>query len=349
MRAQQSAASSRVFERPLGDGSPAPYYEYRDTAMSSSAPYKPEWIKELRVVADNDPANPDVAFNKGHLLHQLTFFVGAVNFYWIVDGKNHCMPMSTGDSCYITPFVPHSFTSRNAGALGLILAVTYAGRVRHALESLSHYTATQLEEVAASLEDTADAFAARLARHRDNQSLSVGELSTRLQASGVERQRADTLATGRAAADATELTQLADALLVREADLVVNCPYPGEEIVTRQIATTPSRNLPDTNRAAYKLTELAKTRNQPELCGFDVELLSGEDQTMSFRYGLHEYLFNYGESTVEIGWGHERNAALEPGDSAYIRPKYRAPSAGPGQGASGDDAGARRSRRCGIQ
>jgi hypothetical protein len=36
----------------------------------------------------------------------------------------HCHEMKHGDSNHILPFVPHSFTSRNAAAPGLILAVT---------------------------------------------------------------------------------------------------------------------------------------------------------------------------------------------------------------------------------
>ena len=321
MRAQESAASARVFERPMRDGALAPYYEYRDTAMSSSAPFKPEWIKELRLVDDDDPHNPDVAFNKGHLLHQLTFFIGEVNFYWIVDGEKHCMPMHTGDSCYITPFVPHSFTSRNPDAPGLILAVTYAGKVRGALESLSHYTAAQLESTAASLQDELSAFAARLAKFRDNQSLPIAALSQRLQDAGLAPARADSIAAGKVMASADELTRLADALAVREADLLVHLPKRGEYVVTSRHSATPARNLPDTNRPVCKLIDLAKPRNQPELCGFDLEMLGGDTDAVPFSHGLHEYLFNYGDAPVELSWGDgQRTTTLAPGDSAYVRP-----------------------------
>ena len=59
----QSAATSRIFNRLNQKGELTPYYEYRDTAMSRLAPYRPEWIRELRYVADSNPENPDVAFN----------------------------------------------------------------------------------------------------------------------------------------------------------------------------------------------------------------------------------------------------------------------------------------------
>ena len=50
--------------------------------MSRLGPFRPEWIKELRHVEDNDPHNPDVQFNNGHLMMQTTLFVGPVNFYY---------------------------------------------------------------------------------------------------------------------------------------------------------------------------------------------------------------------------------------------------------------------------
>ena len=81
MKKNESLASSRVYSRLNKEGRSSEYYEYRDTATSKLSPFRPEWIKELRVVSDNDPYNPDVAYNNGHLMHQMTTFVGPVNFY----------------------------------------------------------------------------------------------------------------------------------------------------------------------------------------------------------------------------------------------------------------------------
>ena len=47
--------------------------------------------------------------------------------------------MNTGDSCLITPYVPHSFTTRVAGAYAAIVAVTFSGGVRDALCDLVHH------------------------------------------------------------------------------------------------------------------------------------------------------------------------------------------------------------------
>ena len=69
-------------------------------------------------------------------MHQTTFFIGPVNFYWETGGKRYCAEMNTGDSNYITPFVPHSFASRDPEQPGLIIAVTFSGLVGRALTGL---------------------------------------------------------------------------------------------------------------------------------------------------------------------------------------------------------------------
>ena len=47
---ERAHASSRIFSRANRLGQPAPYYQYRDAAMSTLGPYRPDWIKELLTV-----------------------------------------------------------------------------------------------------------------------------------------------------------------------------------------------------------------------------------------------------------------------------------------------------------
>ena len=125
MRASISDKSSRIMSR-----GKKPYYLYKDTVMSKLSPFKPELITELQIVSDNNSNNIDVKFNNGHFLHQFTYFIGPVNFYYMLNGKKKVAVMNTGDSMYITPFVPHTFATRtNAKSNGLILALTYGGKL----------------------------------------------------------------------------------------------------------------------------------------------------------------------------------------------------------------------------
>lgn len=136
MTGKDASKTSRIFNRKNANGELLPFYEYRDSAMSKLGPFKPEWIKELRHVKNSDPKNPEVAYNNGHFLHQLTFFIGPVNFYWKEGEECFCEEMNTGDSNYITPFYPHSFSSRDKSEDAIIIAVTFGGDVRRAQKEM---------------------------------------------------------------------------------------------------------------------------------------------------------------------------------------------------------------------
>lgn len=320
MTAAQSASSRRVFDRRNDVGGLSPYYEYRDTAMSRIAPFKPEWIKELRVVTNAHPDNPDVAYNNGHLMHQTTFFVGPVNFYWKVNGQFHCAELNTGDSNYITPFVPHSFTSREASRPGVIIAVTYGGDVRRALSDFARLGAGAAEDLVADPRGPKEAFVRLLSRQAAAESLTKFQLITRMVTAGIEKGRAHALVSV-GGATKEEIETIAAALSIRPVDLLVTPLERNEEVVVRRRVNAVTRHYPDEGAPAYTLTELARTRHQPYLKGFDAAVLGGNNGDM--QHSLHEYLYNYGEVPVVLVWGEGRRANLAPNDSAYVRPAVK--------------------------
>ena len=339
MRAEDSLSTARIFDRNDSNGRPAPYYEYRDTAMSRIAPFKPEWIQPIRIVGDNNPDNPDVAYNNGHLMHQCTFFIGEVNFYWRTAGRNYCAEMNTGDSNYITPFVPHSFTSRNPDRPGLIVAVTYADHVRRAINEFRFIGADAAVELAGDSMNCTGAFLARLDRHLGAESLSRKELAERLETAGMAPSHAGALTDGRAVPSHEELVLLAEALHLRVQDLIVS-PMKDEEAVSVHFTKNSlSRPYPKGNKPRYRISELVRNRRQPGLRGFEMTVLDdGERTDGAFRHRLHQYVYNYGDVAVSIEWndGDENmSQTLEPNDSAYFRPMVAhsfAVSSGAGEG-----------------
>ena len=76
--------------------------------------------------------------------------VGPVNFYYTVRGERRCRPMSTGESCLITPYVPHSFASRDLSQYSAIVAVTFSTGVREVLNQASarNVLATRFRRIA---------------------------------------------------------------------------------------------------------------------------------------------------------------------------------------------------------
>ena len=142
MRTKESKKTSRIIERDN-----IKYYEYRDTAMVDSAPYRPEWIKQLQVVNDNSTKNKNLKWNKGHLLHQFTYFNGEVNFYYKISNKKKVSIMNTGDSMFISPYVPHTFTSRNQESNAHIIAVTFSDKIDTSIQNeISNYDENNLKD-----------------------------------------------------------------------------------------------------------------------------------------------------------------------------------------------------------
>lgn len=321
MRSAESKASSRVFGRADRNGARTPYYEYRDTAMSRLAPFRPEWIKEERVVFDNDPENPDVVYNNGHLLHQMTFFIGPVNFYYKLGSQAHCVEMTTGDSNYIMPFYPHSFASRDPHQLALIIAVTFGGDVRRAQKEL--YTLGHRGERYHLDFRTTPPRLGLLRQHLANARITPEVLGLLL------ARNSATLSLSKALdpdADLSplEIEELAAALQLHPSDLMA-APYASGDDV-RVVFRKDQEAYPFPSAAAphYLIRRLAQHRAMPLVRGLDLEVV-GLDFTpqAAFETGLHTYVYNYGDQAVKFSWtadGQSHQTVLEPEDSVYLQP-----------------------------
>lgn len=322
LTAAEARESSRVFTRKDRHGNLTPYYEYRDSAMSRLAPFRPEWIRELRLVDNADPENPDVAYNKGHFLHQTTFFVGPVNFYWEVDGRKYSAELTTGDSNYITPFWPHSFASRNAGELALIMAVTYGGEVARGREELARLGAANLPALTLEMRKEADAYAALLSRHLGNEALPRARFIDKCAAAGLAAERAEALLDARAVPSDKEIAAIAAVLAVTPRDLLPPTRRADEEVVVARRADAECYLYPDPQNATYEITRLARSRQQPYLKSFIVRPLAGR-RGAEMTVPLHQFLYNFGDEPVRLtsrDAESERDVVLAPGDSAYVLP-----------------------------
>jgi methylphosphonate synthase len=333
----ESEASARLLERAHPSASPNPaapvrteYYEYRDSAMSRNAPFRPEWIKVLRQVQDSDPDNRDVQMNNGHLMMQMTFFIGPVNFYWVnPEGKRCCKEMNTGDSNFIAPFVPHSFANRDATQDALIIAVTYGSQVKQALSLFGTLGGKQVGELSGNLRDSDSTRKARIKRQLDAECMTTENLMSSL-SNGHEpdAKRARALVEG-AEPSPAEAQQLASVLNVKPADLAVSSL---EEDVNFSVAEESARKarlcekgtngcIGSTTR--YELRPLVRNKHQPDLKSFDALIVDGDQPGPVLQVGLHQFVYNHGTQAVEILWGEDKKQqgrVLYPGDSAYVAP-----------------------------
>lgn len=310
---EAAESSSRVLDRKDKWGDQTPYYEYRDSAMSRCSQFRPEWIKVLRVVRSGDPLDPDIQMNNGHLMMQTTLFIGPVDFYWTDrHGEIHRREMNTGDSNYISPFVPHSFTARAESPEAIIIAVTYGGAVRRAFREVSRVGAVQVAKLAGDWRDPVEARKCLLKRRLDAECLTFEDLVDQLKMSPG---RVEELVAGQEAT-ASELQALAEVLQVRLSDLMV-CPLKDDEEV---VVTSAADSRSAARRwRSYVLAPLARTRHQPDLKTFELEVLDTAQPGEGLSCGLHTFVYHFGSVPVELTWS-KASALLRPGDSAYVAP-----------------------------
>jgi len=315
MRYEESKQSSRIMER-----AGRPYYEYRDTAMSKTAPFRPEWILELCSVDDNDPRNKSVQWNNGHFLHQFTYFVGEVNFYYIdSDGEKKVAVMNTGDSMYITPFVSHSFASRNGTKQpGLILALTYGNKItgdtQQELSTLSNLG----QEFVLDFSTAEKAISALIKYFRKISSLSLEEISKR---TNIPTEKIAEFESGKITPSTIDLQNLSKALTVNLRDLLPN-DKTENKVIVKHHDEGKKWFYPNQTRA-YEFVELANTTTLPFSKSFEIKINNTDNKELDLRAGLHQYVYNIDNNTITINWvldGQIFSEKIHPGDSLYIKP-----------------------------
>jgi len=319
MISEESKKSSRIMER-----AGKPYYEYRDTAMSTVAPFRPEWIMELCYVDNNDPSNPEAQWNNGHFMHQFTYFIGEVNFYYrTLNGEKKVAVMNTGDSMYITPFVAHTFTTRKgAKQNGLILALTYGNKLTgDTQQELSALSTTLGSEFALDFTSKQKATSALINFHREIANLSVEELSKR---TGIQKTDLKDFEEGLKTPTSPEIEKIVDALGINIRDLLPNDKIE-DKVVVKYNSEGRRWNFPESTKA-YQFVELASSTALPYSKAFEVYVQNANNQDLDLRAGLHQYMYNVGETSVIMTWESEEKThqrQINPGDSAYIKPFVR--------------------------
>ena len=319
MTGADSEASRRVFQRGGAD-----YYEYRDTAMSRLAMFRPEWIRMLCVVDDDDPHNPAVQWNNGHLLHQFTYFVGEINYYSEWRGTRSCAWVDTGDSVWGVPFARHSFTTRDPARRAFILALTYgSGLVGDAQKELSALGPEVAASYALPCTDGVETEAALLGQHIENTALTLEVLADTAR---VEEGRLGEVLAGRSRLDPDERRRLAAALRIREAELMAMGSDTQGGIALLRAGEAISWNYPSRAAADYRIVRLAGSALHSWTRGLQIEVLARREAGRAaapLHTGLHQYLYCLGPGLGEITWrygGRESEAVLSPGDSLYVKP-----------------------------
>ena len=326
MRAEESKKSARVFKRKDSLQKYTDYYEYRDTATSNISPFKPEWIKELRYVDNSDPENPDVAYNNGHFLHQMTAFIGPVNFYWEIDGKKYSSEMNTGDSNYITPFWKHSFATRSKNEDAIIIAVTFAGNAARARKEMYHLNKNAISNYFLDNRNNINAKALLLKQILDDRCINSKRFDQICKKNSIDL-NSDSITDGDKIDDIS-LVKVCEALDISPAIFDLPNHTLENEVVIKKKDSNESYILNDnTAKPDYKVSTLAHNKRMPQMFGFEFEILGNElNSNTQLKSSLHSYIYNFGDNPVNFSWVKENDNKdnlsdkIMPGDSIYVEP-----------------------------
>ena len=316
MKAEESSKSSRIMER-----AGKPYYEYRDTVMSTVAPFRPEWILELCSVSNNDPENSDIQWNNGHFMHQFTYFIGEVNFYYqSPNGKKNVAIMNTGDSMYITPFTRHSFATRESSKEnGLILAITYGGKLTGDVQQeLSALSVELGSNFALDFSSNESASGAILNFHRNISNLTLKELSKNTSISIDELKLFEN---GLKLPLISDLKKIANSLNINIRDLLPNDKIE-DKVIIKYHNEGKTWFYPE-NTNYYEFHELASTSTLPFSKSFEIKINDSKNSKLDLELGLHQYVYNIGNNSISLSWeinNQTYTESINPGDSLYLKP-----------------------------
>jgi len=238
--------------------------------------------------------------------------------------------------------VKHSFASRDPSQEAIIIAVTYGGSVRKALQDFGRMEGSAVERTAGDAREPEHYRQAVLQRYLADESLSEVAFTDRLSGGigggdAISASRAEALLGG-AEPSSAEVTQMAEALMVDPAELLVNPLRHRFEVAlsrggldgSSSISADPhyvqkpaAYRLGDEGGSGYDICPLARTPHQSQLKTMDVAVKADASEGPLLQTGLHQFMYVHGSTPVELEWGdeaEEKHRTLQPGDSVYVAP-----------------------------
>lgn len=290
---KHSIKTARIMKRKGKD-----YYEYRDTVMDKFAPFRPEWIRTICRVNDNDPKNKNVVWNKGHLLHQFTYFVGKINFYYLDEkGNKKTSLMNTGDSMYISPYVPHSFASRD-NKQNYIIALTYLDKVTPQLQdSLSLIGEDNIKKILININNLSKQKKDLFLRYKNNLLLTNKEIKKRYKLIKKD----------------TKKKNYSSLFKVNLRDIL---GFDKEKKVKiKKNINSESWFYPE-NKKFFKINELASSKFVPEAKSIKIEIL--KNNKFKIQNFCHQYAYVLSDNLILKH--NSKTYNLQNGDTFYLKP-----------------------------
>ena len=119
-----------------------------------------------------------------------------------------------------------------------------------------------------------------------------------------------------------DLRKIAVLLNIELDDLLIPIYKLEDEVVVKHSKTENKYLYPEKNNIAYRIEALARTSKMPLVKGFSIDVLT-DQPTNNLITSLHTYVYNYGNSEVNIYWekdGHTYKETIRKHDSLYMQP-----------------------------
>jgi methylphosphonate synthase len=227
--------------------------------------------------------------------------------------------MSTGDSMYITPFVPHTFATRNnSNSNGVILALTYGGKLTGEFQQELASMSNLGQEFALDFSSTETASSSLLRYNREISTLTLEELSKR---TNISLDDLTSFESDSNKPSIKELEKIAKSLSVNIRDLLPNDVIE-DKVILKMHENCRSWYYPEVKKH-YKFFELASTTTLPFSKSLEVEILNSNDSELDICSGLHQYIYNIGKNQITLNWeinGKKNQKVIYPNDSLYMKP-----------------------------
>ena len=117
------------------------------------------------------------------------------------------------------------------------------------------------------------------------------------------------------------MSLLAHALNINVRELLPN-DIQEKKVIVKTHDNCTQWNYPDDSKR-YILTELASTSALPFSKALEIKVQNSDSSELDLEVGLHQYIYNVGNSELEINWKLEEKTyhkIIKPGDSMYIKP-----------------------------
>tara|TARA_Y100000590_G_scaffold464235_1_gene633188 strand:- start:1141 stop:2448 length:1308 start_codon:yes stop_codon:yes gene_type:complete len=313
MRSKDSDLTERIMNR-----GGKPYYAYKDTVVSKLSPFKPELIEELVKVKDNSPNNNQVKFNNGHFLHQFTYFIGPVNFYYEIKGKKKVAKMNTGDSMYISPYVRHSFTTRKnkKNINGKILALTFCDVLNNdIIDQICILGYNKVKDYKININDEKNSFWKNLDFHLNIASINYKKIKefTKIDLKKIKKNKRKL--------NLQQTKKISECLNVNIKNLIP--PNKSQEVIIIKHSDSRIWHFPNEVKKIYRFKELANINMLPMVRSYEVDIISEANHNFFLKVPSHQYIYNIGNKKISINVENKNKDYLDPGDSMYLKPNTK--------------------------